>query len=145
MVKLVVVEGEVFGKFVIEVKGILKIYGECVIVKDFFICIQCGDCIGLVGLNGVGKMIFLKMLIGEFVFDIGIVWLGINLEMVMFDQKWEKFNFDDSLVLVLIGGCGDMVVIGDDIKYVMFYMKDFLFMFEQVCILVGVLFGGEWV
>lgn len=45
----------------------------------------CGDCVVFVGFNGVGKIMIIKMLIGEIVFDMGEVKYGINLDIVVFD------------------------------------------------------------
>ncbi|MEP3046491.1 MAG: ATP-binding cassette domain-containing protein [Roseibium sp.] len=141
--KLSAAEGEASGKLVMEAKGISKTYGERVIVKDFSTRIQRGDRIGLVGPNGAGKTTLLKMLTGELAPDSGTTRLGTNLEMVTLDQKRENLDPNDSLSSVLTGGRGDVVVIGDETKHVMSYMKDFLFSPEQARTPVGVLSGGE--
>ncbi|MFN3131848.1 ABC-F family ATP-binding cassette domain-containing protein [Roseibium sp.] len=141
--KLSAAEGETSGKLVIEAKGISKTYGDRSIVKDFSSRIQRGDRIGLVGPNGAGKTTLLKMLTGELTPDTGSVRLGTNLEMVTLDQKRENLNPQDSLSSVLTGGRGDTVIIGDETKHVMSYMKDFLFSPEQARTPVGVLSGGE--
>lgn len=141
--KLTAAEGEASGKLVIEAKGITKTYGDRPIVKDFSTRIQRGDRIGLVGPNGAGKTTLLKMLTGELTPGTGSIRLGTNLEMVTLDQKRENLNPEDSLSSVLTGGRGDSVVIGDETKHVMSYMKDFLFSPEQARTPVGVLSGGE--
>lgn len=141
--KLNATEAEASGKLVIEAKGISKTYGDRVIVKDFSTRIQRGDRIGFVGPNGAGKTTLLKMLTSELEPDTGTTRLGTNLEMVTLDQKREKLDLNDSLTSVLTGGRGDMVVIGDETKHVMSYMKDFLFSPEQARTPVSALSGGE--
>ncbi|QDG78581.1 ATP-binding cassette domain-containing protein [Labrenzia sp. PHM005] len=141
--KLTAAEGEASGKLVIEAKGVTKTYGDRAIVKEFSTRIQRGDRIGLVGPNGAGKTTLLKMLTGDLSPDTGSIRLGTNLEMVTLDQKRENLNPEDSLSSVLTGGRGDMVVIGEETKHVMSYMKDFLFSPEQARTPVGVLSGGE--
>ncbi|MBD1548713.1 ABC-F family ATP-binding cassette domain-containing protein [Roseibium aggregatum] len=141
--KLAATDAEVSGKLVIEAKGISKSYGERAIVKDFSTRIQRGDRIGLVGPNGAGKTTLLKMLTGELAPDTGSVRLGTNLEMVTLDQKREHLNPNDTLSSVLTGGRGDTVVVGNETKHVIGYMKDFLFSPEQARTPVGVLSGGE--
>ncbi|WP_029063588.1 ATP-binding cassette domain-containing protein [Labrenzia sp. DG1229] len=141
--KLNASEAEASGKLVIEAKGLCKTYGERTIVRDFSTRIQRGDRIGFVGPNGAGKTTLLKMLTGELVPDAGTNRLGTNLEMVTLDQKREKLDLNDTLVSVLTGGRGDMVVVGDETKHVMSYMKDFLFSPEQARTPVSVLSGGE--
>jgi len=141
--KLAATEAEVSGKLVIEAKHVSKTYGERSIVTDFSTRIQRGDRIGLVGANGAGKTTLLKMLTGELAPDAGTVKLGTNLEMVTLDQKRENLDPNDTLSSVLTGGRGDTVVIGDETKHVIGYMKDFLFSPEQARTPVGVLSGGE--
>ncbi|WP_346898899.1 ATP-binding cassette domain-containing protein [uncultured Roseibium sp.] len=141
--KLTATDAEVSGKLVIEAKGISKTYGERAIVSDFSTRIQRGDRIGFVGPNGAGKTTLLKMLTGELTPDTGSVRLGTNLEMVTLDQKREHLNPNDTLSSVLTGGRGDTVVVGNETKHVIGYMKDFLFSPEQARTPVGVLSGGE--
>ncbi|MEL7527211.1 MAG: ATP-binding cassette domain-containing protein [Pseudomonadota bacterium] len=141
--KLNASDADVSGKLVIEAKHLSKSYGGRSIVKDFSTRIQRGDRIGFVGPNGAGKTTLLKMLTGELAPDAGTNRLGTNLEMVTLDQKREKLDLTDTLSSVLTGGRGDMVVVGDESKHVMSYMKDFLFSPEQARTPVGVLSGGE--
>jgi len=141
--KLAATDAEVSGKLVIEAKGISKSYGERAIVTEFSTRIQRGDRIGFVGPNGAGKTTLLKMLTGELAPDTGTVRLGTNLEMVTLDQKREHLNPNDTLSSVLTGGRGDTVVVGNETKHVIGYMKDFLFSPEQARTPVGVLSGGE--
>lgn len=141
--KLTSAEAETSGKLVIEAKSIAKTYGDRAIVREFSTRIQRGDRVGLVGANGAGKTTLLKMLTGELGPDSGSVRLGTNLEMVTLDQKRENLDPNDTLSSVLTGGRGDTVVIGDETKHVIGYMKDFLFSPEQSRTPVGVLSGGE--
>ncbi|TYC51216.1 ATP-binding cassette domain-containing protein [Rhodobacterales bacterium] len=141
--KLAATDAEVSGKLVVEAKGISKTYGNREIVKDFSTRIQRGDRVGFVGPNGAGKTTLLKMLTGELAPDTGSTRLGTNLEMVTLDQKRENLDLTDTLASVLTGGRGDTVVLGDETKHVMSYMKDFLFSPEQARTPVGVLSGGE--
>ncbi|WP_306143349.1 ATP-binding cassette domain-containing protein [Roseibium sp. MMSF_3412] len=141
--KLSASDADVSGKLVIEAKNLSKSYGDRNIVKDFSARIQRGDRIGFVGPNGAGKTTLLKMLTGELEPDAGTNRLGTNLEMVTLDQKREKLDLTDTLSSVLTGGRGDMVVVGEETKHVMSYMKDFLFSPEQARTPVGVLSGGE--
>ncbi|WP_310620839.1 ABC-F family ATP-binding cassette domain-containing protein [Flexibacterium corallicola] len=142
-VKMAVTEGDVSGKLVSEAKKIAKVYGERPVVKDFSARIQRGDRVGFVGPNGAGKTTLLKMLIGELEPDEGSIRLGANLQMITLDQKREKLNPDDTLKMAMTGGDGDMVILGDQSKHVMSYMKDFLFSPEQARTPVRVLSGGE--
>ncbi|MBD8893197.1 ABC-F family ATP-binding cassette domain-containing protein [Roseibium litorale] len=141
--KLAATDAEASGKLVIEAKSISKTFGERTVVGEFSTRIQRGDRVGFVGANGAGKTTLLKMLTGELEPDTGTVRLGTNLEMVTLDQKRENLDPNDTLSSVLTGGRGDTVVIGEETKHVIGYMKDFLFSPEQARTPVGVLSGGE--
>lgn len=54
-------------------KNISYVFKDKVIVKDFFIFVMCGDCIGFVGFNGIGKIILFKILFGDLILDSGSV------------------------------------------------------------------------
>lgn len=74
--------GDIFGKMVIEVKSIEKFFDDNLIILFFFICILRGDCIGIIGFNGLGKIMLLNFLIGRIRLDVGKVCLGINFILV---------------------------------------------------------------
>lgn len=136
-------EAESSGKRVIEAKGISKAYEGRTIVSEMSLRINRGDRIGIVGPNGAGKTTLVKMLIGELEPDTGSIKLGSNIEMLTLDQKREQLDDTQSLKDVLTGGRGDMLMVGDQQKHVVGYMKDFLFTPEQAGTAVGKLSGGE--
>lgn len=136
-------EAETSGKRVIEAKGISKSYGDRTIVSEMSLRINRGDRIGIVGPNGAGKTTLVKMLIGELESDTGSIKLGSNIQMLTLDQKREQLDDTQSLKDVLTGGRGDMLMVGDQQKHVVGYMKDFLFTPEQAGTAVGKLSGGE--
>lgn len=136
-------EAETSGKRVIEAKGISKAYEGRTIVSEMSLRINRGDRIGIVGPNGAGKTTLVKMLIGELEPDTGSIKLGSNIEMLTLDQKREQLDDTQSLKDVLTGGRGDMLMVGDQQKHVVGYMKDFLFTPEQAGTAVGKLSGGE--
>ncbi|MEP4432070.1 MAG: ATP-binding cassette domain-containing protein [Hyphomicrobiales bacterium] len=136
-------EAESSGKRVIEAKGISKTYDGRTVVSEMSLRINRGDRIGIVGPNGAGKTTLVKMLIGELEPDTGSIKLGSNIEMLTLDQKREQLDDTQSLKDVLTGGRGDMLMVGDQQKHVVGYMKDFLFTPEQAGTAVGKLSGGE--
>ncbi|CAA0088435.1 ABC transporter ATP-binding protein uup [Starkeya nomas] len=142
-VTLTSTEAETSGKVVMEAEHISKSFGERVIVRDFSIRIQRGDCIGIVGPNGAGKTTLLKMLTGELAPDSGTVKLGTNLEMATLDQRRAKLDPTRSVRDTLTDGRGDQVFIGGNPRHVIGYMKDFLFAPEQAGTPVSSLSGGE--
>jgi ATP-binding cassette subfamily F protein uup len=83
------------------------------------------------------------MMTGSLAPDSGTVKLGVNLEILVLDQKRETLDPDWTLGEALSDGSGDMVAVGDSRKHVMAYMKDFLFAPEQVRTPIHALSGGE--
>ena len=142
-VKIAVNEAELSGRLVVEAKSIAKAFGDVSIVRDFSIRIQRGDRIGLVGPNGAGKTTLLKILVGELAPDAGEVKLGANLQMATLDQRREALDPNVSVRDTLTGGRGDSVLVGNQTRHVVGYMKDFLFAPEQAGTPVIALSGGE--
>ena len=136
-------EAGISGKLVAEAEELNKAFGAHVIVKDFSLRIARGDRVGLIGPNGAGKTTLLKLLMGEMAADSGSVRLGSNLEIVTLDQNREALNPEETLAHALTGGRGDMVTINGQARHVASYMKDFLFLPEQVRSPLKVLSGGE--
>jgi ATP-binding cassette subfamily F protein uup len=142
-VQMVVSEGAVSGKLVIEAERISKSYGERRIIKDFSTRILRGDRLGIVGANGAGKTTLIQLLTGVLPPDEGRVRLGANVEMASLDQR--RMNLDPAQTLkdALTGGGSDNVIINGQPKHVVGYMRDFLFTPEQARTPVGKLSGGE--
>ncbi|WP_418152519.1 ABC-F family ATP-binding cassette domain-containing protein [Litorimonas sp. RW-G-Af-16] len=138
-----VTEGKTSGKRVVEMKHVAKAFGEQRIVDDLSLRITRGERIGLVGPNGSGKTTLLKMMMGQMEADSGTIDLGQNLEPLIIDQKREALNPDWNLGEALTDGGGDTVIVGDASVHVQRYMKDYLFLPEQVRTPIHVLSGGE--
>ncbi|ENN90037.1 ABC-F family ATP-binding cassette domain-containing protein [Bartonella bovis] len=130
------------GQLVLEAKRISKFYGERVIIKDFSLRLQCGDKIGIVGPNGVGKTTLLSVLIGRELADGGVIKHGINVSMALLDQQ-RILNEEETLAHYLTGGRGDSVLINGQQRHVVSYIKDCLFLPEQAYTPIKELSGGE--
>ena len=115
------------GTLVIEADRVAKSYEGRPIVGDFSIRIQRGDRIGIVGPNGSGKTTLINLLTGALAPDSGAVRLGANLAMATLDQHRESLDPTATVAEALTGGRGDTVMIGEQPRHVIGYMKDFLF------------------
>ena len=142
-INLTLAEGEASGKLVAKLFSISKSFGDLPVVKDLSTIIKRGDRLGIIGPNGCGKTTLIKMITGELPPDSGKVKLGHNLEILVIDQNREVLDPDWTLKDAMTDGSGDTVVIGDEAKHVISYMKDFLFLPEQVRTPVHALSGGE--
>lgn len=78
------------SELLLEVCGIVKSFG-CVYVfcgVDFMV--NCVEVVVLIGDNGVGKSMFVKMLFGVYVLDVGeIVFEGVLVMLVLFEVVCE--------------------------------------------------------
>jgi ATP-binding cassette subfamily F protein uup len=138
------------GRKVVEAIGITKAFGDKSILRPFDITIQRGDRIALVGPNGVGKTTLLNMLIGKEEPDSGVIKLGTNLEIALFDQARAQLDGDMSLWDSLTGdpemrvsGKADQILVRGMPKHVVGYLKEFLFDEAQARAPVRSLSGGE--
>ncbi len=131
------------GVLVIEADRISKSYEGREVVRDFSIRIQRGDRIGIVGPNGSGKTTLINLLLGTLVPDGGSVRHGANIATATLDQHRESLDATATVAEALTGGRGDTVLVGNEARHVIGYMKDFLFAPEQARTPLGVLSGGE--
>ncbi len=136
-------KAEQSGRIVVEARGLGKAFGDTVVVRDFSVRVARGDRVGLVGPNGAGKTTLLRLLLGELAPDAGDVRHGANLELVTLDQNREALDPEETLAQALTGGRGDTVTVNGRTRHVASYMKDFLFLPEQVRSPLKVLSGGE--
>jgi ATP-binding cassette subfamily F protein uup len=131
------------GTLVIEADKIGKSYDGRAVVRDFSIRIQRGDRIGLVGPNGSGKTTLINLLLGALAPDDGSVRHGANIAAATLDQHRESLDPTSTVAEALTRGRGDTVLVGNEARHVVGYMKDFLFAPEQARTPLGVLSGGE--
>lgn len=142
--------GPVSGKRVIVAEGLAKSYDGRVIVKGFDIEVTRGERIAFVGPNGVGKTTLLRLLLGQEAPDAGVVRLGTNLSVAVFDQAraaldpamslWETLTGDPEIG---VSGRADQVMVRGVPRHVVGYLKDFLFAEVQARAPVRSLSGGE--
>ncbi|MFT6076406.1 MAG: ATP-binding cassette subfamily F protein uup [Yoonia sp.] len=142
--------GAMSGKKVMEAFGLTKTFNGKQIVKNFDLTVQRGDRIAFVGPNGVGKTTLIKMLLGQVESDEGMIKLGTNLDIAVFDQSraaldqnmtlWENLASDPVLG---VSGKSDQVMVRGQPKHVVGYLKEFLFDEAQARAPVRSLSGGE--
>jgi ABC transport system ATP-binding/permease protein len=135
--------GGMSGQRVVEAKGLSKVFGDRVLIKDFSTRILRGDRLAVVGPNGAGKTTLVKLLLGELAPDAGQVTLGTGLEIAYVDQARADLAGEMTLRDALAQGGGDQVMVRGRPKHVAAYAKDFLFQDSQLRQPVASLSGGE--
>ncbi|MBS1304154.1 ATP-binding cassette domain-containing protein [Loktanella sp. SALINAS62] len=142
--------GPTSGKKVMEAFDLYKGFGDKKIVQGLDLTVQRGDRIAFVGPNGVGKTTLIKMLLGQVEPDQGLVKLGTNLEIAVFDQSraqldpemtlWDNLVNDPEMG---VSGKADQIMVRGTPKHVVGYLKEFLFDEAQARAPVRALSGGE--
>jgi ATP-binding cassette subfamily F protein uup len=138
------------GRKVIEAAHLAKSYAAGPIVRDFSLTVMRGDRVAFVGPNGVGKTTLIKMLLGQLAPDAGQVTLGTGLEVAVFDQAraqldpemtlWDSLTGDPEM---RVSGRADQIMVRDQPRHVVSYLKEFLFDEAQARAPVRSLSGGE--
>jgi ATP-binding cassette subfamily F protein uup len=138
-----VTEGRSSGKQVAKLTEVSKAFDGRTVIDNVSLRIGRGERIGVVGPNGSGKTTLLKLIMGILDADSGRVELGLNLDPLVIDQNRETLDPDWTLADALTDGGGDSVIVADQSRNVIGYMKDFLFLPEQKRTPVHALSGGE--
>jgi ATP-binding cassette subfamily F protein uup len=138
------------GKLVAELEGVSKAYGDRAILQDFSLRVMRGECVAMIGPNGVGKTTLLRLMTGQEEADQGRIRLGTNLQTAVFDQTraqldpnsslWENLTGDP---LMAVSGQADQVMVRGQPRHVVGYLKEFLFDESQARAPVRSLSGGE--
>jgi len=140
---ITVTQGRSSGKRVARLTEVSKAFDGRTVIDTVSMHIHRGERIGIVGPNGSGKSTLLKLIMGEIEADSGTVELGLNLEPLVIDQNRSTLNPDWTLADALTDGGGDSVIVNDQPRNVIGYMKDFLFLPEQKRTPIHALSGGE--
>jgi ATP-binding cassette subfamily F protein uup len=131
------------GKRVAEARGLVKVYGDRVLLSGFSTRIVKGDRVAIVGPNGAGKTTLVKILLGEIGPDSGSVKLGTNLEIAYVDQARADLTADMTVAQSLAPLGGDQIMVQGRPRHVTAYAADFLFRDDQLRQPVSSLSGGE--
>ncbi|MCB9169788.1 MAG: ABC-F family ATP-binding cassette domain-containing protein [Flavobacteriales bacterium] len=95
------VKMERLGGKVIEVRNLVKRFGERSIVEKFNYSLKRGDRIGIVGPNGVGKSTFIELITGRMRPDMGKVTIGETVVLGVFDQQGLQLEEDRRVIDVV--------------------------------------------
>ena len=122
---------------VLELTGIGKSFGATAVLRDIQLLIQHGERVGLIGANGAGKSVLLRLILGTEQSTCGEIYLGPSVKMGYYAQEHETLNFDQNLIDA-VRRASPM----SEHNAVAFLLR-YLFTYPQMTQKIGLLSGGE--
>ncbi len=129
-------------KELVSAKAISKSFGVNHLFSNLDLLLTSGSKLGLVGPNGSGKTVLLKIIVGQLEPDRGTIKRAENLKIVWFDQNREQLDLTKTLAQSL-SPSGDSVVYRDKKFHISTWAKKFLFRTDQLHLPIRYLSGGE--
>ena len=140
--ELYIPPGPRLGDVVIDVKNIVKAFGEKVLIDDLSFNLPPGGIVGVIGSNGAGKTTLFNMLTGVEKPDSGAITVGSTVDIAYVDQSRETLN-DKNTVWQEISGGHDILAIGEYELQSRAYCGRFNFRGTDQQKHIGQLSGGE--
>ncbi len=134
--------GPRLGKNVIDSEGVLKAYGDNILLEDASFSIPPGAIVGIIGPNGAGKTTLFKMITGQEKPDKGELKVGETVTLTFVDQMRELLD-PEKTIWEMISGGEDKIMLGGREVNSRAYVAQFNFSGADQQKKVGVLSGGE--
>jgi ATP-binding cassette subfamily F protein 3 len=122
---------------VLEFADVSKAFSDRLILRDINLLIRHGERVGLIGANGAGKSVLLRMVLGSDQPDAGEIKIGPSITVGYYAQEHETLDFDQTLI-DSVRRAGQM----SEGKAVSF-LTHYLFPYQQATQRIGSLSGGE--
>lgn len=122
---------------VLELENISKSFGSKKVFSNLNQTIWHGERVGLIGANGAGKSVLLKMILGKENPDSGEIKIGPSISVGHYSQEHETLDFNQKVVDA-VRYAGEM----NEGKATAFLLH-YLFMYKQVTQKISELSGGE--
>lgn len=130
------------GRQVFTLEDLSFKYAEQWIVQNLTTTVLAGECIALVGPNGIGKTTLIRLLLGELQPSAGHLTIGTQLESVHLDQSRQRFDTNQSVLEAFAEGREQIEFAGQNVHPTA-WLKRFLFPSQQWHSPVRTLSGGE--
>ena len=141
-VELVIPTPPKLANVVVELKEVGHFYAREPVFLGLDLEFKQGECVGVVGPNGVGKTTLLRLIQGEMEPAEGRVTIGKRTEFNYVDQTRLELDEDKSVLEEVSQGI-DFVKFGDESISVRGYLRRFLFSDDRINDRIGNLSGGE--
>ena len=122
---------------VLELADVSKSFGSKQVFANLNETIWHGERVGLIGANGAGKSVLLKMILGQEQPDTGEIKIGPSISIGHYAQEHETLDFSQTVVDA-VRYAGEM----SESRATAFLLR-YLFTYKQVSQKIGELSGGE--
>jgi len=122
---------------VLELAAVSKSFGSKRVLSNLNQTIWHGERVGLIGANGAGKSVLLRMILGQEQPDAGEIKIGPSISIGHYAQEHETLDFNQT-VLDAVRYAGEM----SESRATAFLLH-YLFTYKQVSQKIGELSGGE--
>ena len=140
--EIVIPETRRLGDVVVDADGVVKGYGDHLLMEDLTFKLPPGGIVGVVGPNGAGKTTLFRMIVGEEEPDAGALAVGETVDLAYVDQSRDALD-DDRTVFEEITGGRDTIDVGGREVASRKYVAQFNFKGPDQQKLVGHASGGE--
>lgn len=137
------VKSSYIGSKIFEAKGVSKRFGPKVVLDDFNYTFARYEKVGIIGVNGVGKSTFIKMLQGLVKPDSGMFDVGETVRFGYYSQDGISFDENKKVIDAITEIAEDVVINGDRHYTPMQFLTHFLFTPADQQKYIHTLSGGE--
>jgi len=140
--QIVIPAGPRLGGNVYEAEGLVKGFGERLLIDDLSFSLPPGGIVGVIGPNGAGKTTLFRMLTGQEKPDNGTLKIGETVVMGYVDQSRDSLDSNKTVWEEISGGT-DIIELGKTTMPSRAYVGSFNFKGSDQQKKVGLLSGGE--
>jgi sulfate-transporting ATPase len=141
-VELVIPPGPRLGDRVVDAAGVVKGFGDRLLMDGLSFLLPPGGIVGVIGPNGAGKTTLFRIIVGEDTPDAGSLEVGASVQLAYVDQSRDTLAGEATVFDEITGGADRMVVGGREL-HGRAYVAGFGFKGSDQQKKVGQLSGGE--
>jgi sulfate-transporting ATPase len=141
-VEITIPPGPRLGDRVVDADGLVKGFGDRLLIDGLSFLLPPGGIVGVIGPNGAGKTTLFKMIVGEDKPDSGSLEVGSTVALAYVDQSRDSLIADATVFDEITGG-QDRIVVGNRELHGRAYVASFGFKGSDQQKKVGQLSGGE--
>jgi len=104
--------GPRLGDLVVEAEGLVKGYGERLLIDGLEFKLPRGGIVGIIGPNGAGKTTLFRMMVGQETPDAGSLRVGETVALSYVDQSREALDGERTVFQEISDGGRDTVMVG---------------------------------